>query len=90
MARRTRDDIPALVLAVITKVYEVAEGRIKPWYVDRSAIVVADAAAGVNAAIYYAEVSGWLVGAGEPPAERRHYRRRCAPVGRVRVDLTDR
>ena len=67
MARRTRDSIPASVLAVIAQVYEVAEGRIQPWYVDRSTLVLADATDGVNAAIYYAEVSGWLVGAGEPP-----------------------
>ena len=67
MAKQARDDIPALVLAVIGQVYEVAEGRIQPCYVDRSAIVLADAADSVNAAIYYAEVSGWLVGAGEPP-----------------------
>jgi hypothetical protein len=67
MAKRTRDSIPALVLAVIAQVYEVAEGRIQPWYVDRSTLVLADATDGVNAAIYYAEVSGWLVGAGEPP-----------------------
>jgi hypothetical protein len=67
MAKQTRDGIPPLVLAVIAQVYEVAERRIQPWYIERPAIVVADAADGVNAAIYYAEVSGWLVGAGEPP-----------------------
>jgi hypothetical protein len=67
VARQTRDGIPPLVLAVIAQVYEVAEGRIQPWYVDRAAIVLADAFDSVNAAIYYAEVSGWLVGAGEPP-----------------------
>ena len=67
MARRIRDNIPSLVVAVIAQVYEVAERRVQPWYIDRSAIVLPDAADGVNAAIYYAEVSGWLVGAGEPP-----------------------
>ena len=67
MAKQTRDGVPALVLAVIAQVYEVAERRIQPWYVDRSTLVLADATDGVNAAIYYAEVSGWLVGAGEPP-----------------------
>jgi hypothetical protein len=67
MAKRIRDNIPALVLAVIAQVYEVAERRTQPWYVDRSALILADATDSVNAAIYYAEVSGWLVGAGEPP-----------------------
>jgi hypothetical protein len=67
MPKRTRDNIPALVLAVITQVYEVARRRTQPWYVDRAALVLTDAADSVNAAIYYAEVSGWLVGAGEPP-----------------------
>ena len=67
MAKRIRDNIPALVLAVIAQVYEVAERRTQPWYVDRSALVLADATDSVRAAIYYAEVSGWLVGAGEPP-----------------------
>ena len=67
MAKRIRDNIPALVLAVIAQVYEVAEGRTQPWYVNRSALILADATDSVNAAIYYAEVSGWLVGAGEPP-----------------------
>ena len=42
MAKRTRDSSPALVLAVIAQVYEVAEGRTQPWHVDRSAIVLAD------------------------------------------------
>jgi hypothetical protein len=67
MAKRTRDSFPPLALAVIAQVYEVAKGRIQPWYVDRSAIVLTAAANEVNSAIYYAEVSGWLVGAGEPP-----------------------
>jgi hypothetical protein len=33
----------------------------------RSALDLAHAADSVNSAIYFAEVSGWLVGAGEPP-----------------------
>jgi hypothetical protein len=33
----------------------------------RSALNLVDAADSVNSAIYFAEVSGWLVGAGEPP-----------------------
>ncbi|MEA2908119.1 MAG: hypothetical protein QOJ15_200 [Bradyrhizobium sp.] len=37
------------------------------WYVDRSALDLVDATDSVDSAIYYAEVSGWLVGAGEPP-----------------------
>jgi hypothetical protein len=49
------------------KVYEVAQGRTQPWYVDRSARNLSHAPHGVDSAIYYAEVSGWLVGAGEPP-----------------------
>ena len=67
MAERKRDNIPALVLAVITQVYELANHRTQPWYIDRSAIELVHAADSVNSAIYYAEVSGWLVGAGEPP-----------------------
>ena len=67
MAKSKPEHIAALVLAVIAKVYELAGRRIQPWYVSRSAIELVDAADAVNSAIYYAEVSGWLVGAGEPP-----------------------
>jgi hypothetical protein len=66
MAEQKRDDIPALVLAVVAQVYEVANHRTQPWYVDRSALDLAHSDR-VNSAIYYAEVSGWLVGAREPP-----------------------
>jgi hypothetical protein len=66
MAQRVRDDIPALVLAVVQLVY-AAQGRTQPWYVDRAKLSLSDAPGSVNAAISYAEVSGWLVGAGEPP-----------------------
>lgn len=68
MAKQKFDDVPALVLAVIAQVYETAAHRIQPWYVDRAAIQLADATVeSVDSAIYHAEVSGWLVGAGEPP-----------------------
>jgi hypothetical protein len=67
MAERKRDSIPALVLAVVAQVYELSGHRTQPWYVDRSALALVDATDGVDSAIYYAEVSGWLVGAGEPP-----------------------
>jgi len=67
MAKHPRDDIPALVLAVVQLVYQSAQGRTQPWYVDRASLSLSDAPGSVNAAIYYAEVSGWLVGAGEPP-----------------------
>jgi hypothetical protein len=67
VAKHKRDEIPALVLAMVTQVYEVAQGRIQPWYVDRSTLNLSHAPDGVDSAIYYAEVSGWLVGAGEPP-----------------------
>jgi hypothetical protein len=67
MAKRKSDSIPALVLAVVTQVYEQAGRRRQPWYVDRSALDLAHAADSVSSAIYYAEVSGWLVGACEPP-----------------------
>jgi hypothetical protein len=66
MTKRKGEDIPALVLAVIGQVYELAGHRPQPWYVSRSDLDLAHAADGVNSAIYYAEVSGWLVGAGEP------------------------
>jgi hypothetical protein len=65
--KQPRDSIPALVLAVIAQVYELSGHRTQPWYVDRSALDLVDATDSVDSAIYYAEVSGWLVGAGEPP-----------------------
>jgi hypothetical protein len=64
MPKQPRDGIPALVLAVIAQVYQVAQHRTQPWYVDRSALDLVDATDSVDSAIYYAEVSGWLVGAG--------------------------
>jgi hypothetical protein len=67
MAKSRHEDIPALVLAVIAKVYELSGRRTQPWYISRSAVELVDAADAVNSAIYYAEVSGWLVGSGEPP-----------------------
>ena len=66
MAEQKHDDVPALVLAVVAQVYEVANRRTQPWYIDRSALDLADFDR-VNSAIYYAEISGWLVGAREPP-----------------------
>jgi hypothetical protein len=66
MAKRKGEDVPALVLAVIAKVYELAGHRPQPWYVSRSDLNLPHAADSVNSAIYYAEVSGWLVGSGEP------------------------
>lgn len=51
----------------MAKVYELSGRRTQPWYVSRSAIELVDAADSVNSSIYYAEVSGWLVGSGEPP-----------------------
>ena len=53
-------------LQMMTWVYEVANHRTQPWYIDRSALDLADSDR-VNSAIYYAEVSGWLAGAREPP-----------------------
>src|SRR5258705_6954250 len=67
MHRKTRDSIPALVLEVIARVYELAERRTQPWYIDRAALDLGHAPDSVDSSIYYAEVSGWLVGAGEPP-----------------------
>jgi hypothetical protein len=61
MAKSRPEDIPALVLAVIAKVYELSGRRTQPWYISRSAVELVDAADAVNSAIYYAEVSGWLV-----------------------------
>ena len=67
MAKQKSDNIQALVLAVVTQVYELAGHRTQPWYVDRSALDLAHTTDSVNSEIYHAEVSGWLVGAGEPP-----------------------
>ena len=67
MAKQPRDSIAALVLAVIAQVYELSGHRIQPWYIDRSTLDLGQASDSVNSSIYYAEVSGWLVGAGEPP-----------------------
>ena len=59
--------IPTLVLEVIARVYELAERRTQPWYIDRAALDLGHASESVDSSIYYAEVSGWLAGAGEPP-----------------------
>ena len=67
MAKQPRDTIPALVLEVIAQVYKLSGHRTQPWYVDRSTLDLVDATDSVDSAIYYAELSGWLVGAGEPP-----------------------
>lgn len=67
MAKQPRDGIPALVLAVIAQVYELSGHRTQPWYVDRAALDLGHASDSVDSSISYAEVSGWLVGAGEPP-----------------------
>jgi hypothetical protein len=67
MPRKIRDSIPALVLEVIARVYELAERRTQPWYIHRSALDLGHASESVDSSIYYAEVRGWLVGAGEPP-----------------------
>ena len=67
MAERNRDSIPALVLAVVAQVYELSRRRTQPWYIDRSTLDLGHASDSVNSSIYYAELSGWLVGAGEPP-----------------------
>jgi hypothetical protein len=67
MAKQPRDIIPALVLAAVAQVYELSGHRIQPWYIDRAALDLGQASDSVDSSIYYAEVSGWLVGAGEPP-----------------------
>jgi hypothetical protein len=67
MHRKMRDSIPALVLEVIARVYELAERRTQPWYIDRATLNLGRPLDSVDSSIYYAEVSGWLVGAGEPP-----------------------
>jgi hypothetical protein len=67
VSKRGRDEVPAAVLAVVLLVHQVANGRIQPWYVDRASLAAAGEPADVDSAIYYAEVSGWLVGAREPP-----------------------
>ena len=65
--KRKRDSIPALVLEVIVQVYEFAERRTQAWYIDRAVLDLGHASDSVDSSIYYAELSGWLVGAGEPP-----------------------
>jgi len=67
MANKTRDSIPALVLAVLAKVYELSGGQTHPWYVDSSTLDLIDGADSLDSLISFAELSGWLVGAGEPP-----------------------
>jgi hypothetical protein len=67
MHRKIRDSIPALVLEVVARVYDLAERRTQPWYIDRAVLGLGHASESVDSSIYYAEVSRWLVGAGEPP-----------------------
>ena len=67
MPNKTRDSIPALVLAVLARVYELAGGRTYPSYVDSSTLDLIDAGDVVDLLIYYAELNGWLVATGEPP-----------------------
>jgi hypothetical protein len=67
MSKKTRDSIPAWVSRSIARIYELAERRTRPWYIDRSALDLGHASESVDSWTYYAEVSGWLVGAGEPP-----------------------
>jgi hypothetical protein len=38
MAKQPRDSIPALVLEVIARVYELSGRRTQPWYIDRAAL----------------------------------------------------
>ena len=42
MTKHKRDNVPALVLAVVTRVYEVAQGWTQPWYVDRTRLSLSD------------------------------------------------
>jgi hypothetical protein len=58
MVKRKRDSIPALVLEVIARVYEFAERRTQPWYIDRAALNLGRPPESVDSSIYYAEVSG--------------------------------
>ena len=67
MPKQPRDNIPPLVLAIVAQVYELSGHRIQPWYIDRSALGPNQSSDSVASSISYAEVSGWLVGAGEPP-----------------------
>jgi hypothetical protein len=67
MAKKTRDSVPALVLEVIAQIYELSGHRTQPWYIDRAALDLGHASESVDSSIYYAELCGWLVGAGEPP-----------------------
>jgi hypothetical protein len=66
MARRKAEDIPALVFAVVARIHELTGHHALPWYVDRADLDIDNAGEGVTSAIYFAEVSGWLVGSGEP------------------------
>jgi hypothetical protein len=67
MHRKTRDSIPALVFALLAKVYELSGGQAHPWYVDSSTLDLIDGADRLESLIYFAELSGWLVGVGKPP-----------------------
>jgi hypothetical protein len=57
----------AFRLEVIARVYDLAEGRTQQWYINRAVLDLGHASESVASSICYAEVSGWLVGAGEPP-----------------------
>ena len=67
VSKAGREQVPAAVLEVVLLVYQAANGRLQPWYIDRGALAASGAPSDIDAAIYYAEVSGWLVGAREPP-----------------------
>ena len=58
MAKQPRDTIPALVLEVIARVYELSGHRTQPWYVDRAALDLGHASESLDSSIYYAELSG--------------------------------
>jgi hypothetical protein len=49
------------------RVYELADRRTQPWYINRAALDLGHASESVDSSISYAEVRGWLVGAVEPP-----------------------
>jgi hypothetical protein len=66
MANKTHS-IPALVFALLAKVYELSGGQTHPWYVDSSTLDLIDGADSLESLICFAELSGWLVGVGKPP-----------------------
>ena len=89
MPKQTRDSIPALVLAVIAQVYELAGHRTQPWYVDRSALDLVDATDG---GFFDLLRRGERVAGGRwrTSEERCDNGRRCTAAGGVRADLSER